>query len=80
MNIETIKKYYRKYVNPGFVDQVELFSFHKDIFLKSKGVFIHTKTKKILDITGGLGVLNHGHNHKDIIQARKKYNSNCVTC
>lgn len=76
MNIKTIKKYYRKYVNPGFVDQVELFSFHKDIFLKSKGVFIHTKTKKILDITGGLGVLNHGHNHKDIIQARKKYNSN----
>ena len=75
MNIETIKKYYRKYVNPGFVDQVELFSFHKDIFLKSKGVLYTLKTK-ILDITGGLGVLNHGHNHKDVIQARKKYNSN----
>ena len=76
MNIKTIKSYYKKYVNPGFVDQVELFSFHKDIFLKSKGVFIYTKNKKILDITGGIGVLNHGHNHPDIMRVRKKYNFN----
>jgi putrescine aminotransferase len=76
MNIKTIKSYYKKYVNPGFVDQVELFSFHKDIFLKSKGVFIYTKNKKIFDITGGIGVLNHGHNHPDIMRVRKKYNFN----
>lgn len=76
MNIKTIKSYYKKFVNPGFVEQTELFSFHKDIFLKSKGVFIYTRNKKILDITGGLGVLNHGHNHPDIIKARLKYNSN----
>ena len=48
MNIKTIKSYYRKYVNPGFVDQVELFSFNNDVFLKSKGVFIYTKKKKFL--------------------------------
>ena len=76
MNIKTIKSYYRKFVNPGFVDQIELFSFHKDIFTKSKGVIIYTKNKKLLDITGGLGVLNHGHNHPRIIKARVKYNSN----
>ena len=76
MNIQTIKKYYKKYVNPGFVQQVELFSFHKDIFYKSRGVYIYSKRKKILDVTGGLGVLNHGHNHPDIIKARKNYNSN----
>ena len=76
MNIKTIKSYYRKFVNPGFVDQIELFSFHKDIFIKSRGVIIYTRNKKFLDITGGLGVLNHGHNHPKIISARAKYNSN----
>ena len=32
-----------------------------------------TDQKKILDFTGGVGVLNHGHNHKKIIEARKRY-------
>lgn len=76
MNIRTIKSYYRNFVNPGFVDQIELFSFHKDIFKKSKGVYIYSDNRKLLDITGGLGVLNHGHNHPKIIKARIKYNSN----
>lgn len=76
MNINTLKNYYKKYVNPGFVDQLSFFSFHKDIFIKAKGVIIFTKNKKILDITGGIGVLNHGHNHPEIQKVRKKYNQN----
>ena len=28
---------------------------------------------RILDATGGLGVLNHGHNHPRIIAARKRF-------
>ena len=71
MNIKTIKSY--KFVNPGFVEQTELFSFHKDIFLKSKG-FYYTRNENTY-VTGVWG-LNHGHNHPDIIKARLKYNSN----
>ncbi len=76
MNINILKNYYKKYVNPGFVEQLSFFSFHKDIFIKAKGVIIFTKNKKILDITGGIGVLNHGHNHPDIQKIRRKYNQN----
>ncbi len=76
MKINTIKKYYKKYVNPGFVEQLSFFSFHNDIFLKAKGVFIYSKNKKILDITGGIGVLNHGHNHPSILKVRREYNRN----
>ena len=39
-------------------------------------MIIYSKNKKILDITGGIGVLNHGHNHPDILKVRKKYNQN----
>tara|TARA_Y100000768_G_scaffold185530_1_gene138931 strand:+ start:11699 stop:13063 length:1365 start_codon:yes stop_codon:yes gene_type:complete len=73
MKISALKNYYKKYVNPGFVDQLSFFTFHKDVFLKAKGVTIYSKNKKILDITGGIGVLNHGHNHPDILKVRKKY-------
>ena len=29
--------------------------------------------KKILDFTGGVGVLNHGHNNQRILDLRKKF-------
>ena len=76
MEINEIKNLYEKHVNKGFKDQISLFSFSKEIFLKGKGVFIYTHKKKILDITGGVGVLNHGHNHPEIIKSRIKYNKN----
>ena len=53
------------------------FSHGNDIFLKAKGSYIFTeKRKKILDITGGLGVLNLGHNHPEIIKERIKFQKN----
>ncbi len=76
MQINEIKDLYEKYVNKGLKDEISLFSFSNDIFLKGKGVFIYTKNKRILDITGGIGVLNHGHNHPKIIKSRIKYNKN----
>ena len=45
--------------------------FGNDIFEKAEGVYMHTSTgKKILDFTGGLGVLGLGHNHQEILKAR----------
>lgn len=74
MNINRIYKYYEKYVNPGQKKQLSFFSHSKDIFLKGKGVYIFTeKRKKILDITGGGGVLNLGHNHPEILKTRIKF-------
>ena len=62
---------YKKYINPN---QAEIFSklpYGKDIFSSAKGMYIYTTTgKKILDFTGGLGVLGLGHNHENIISRR----------
>ena len=76
MNLNTIYKYYDNYVNPGQRKQLSFFSHSKDIFLKGKGVYIFTNKKKILDITGGGGVLNLGHNHPDILKERIKFQKN----
>ena len=42
----------------------------------SEGIYIYTKNgEKILDFTGGIGVLNHGHNHPRILKARQQFQS-----
>ena len=77
MKLNKIIKYYEKYVNPITAKASSLFSHSKDIFLKGKGVYIFTdKKKKILDITGGIGVLNLGHNHPKILEERIKFQKN----
>ena len=65
---------YKKYINPN---QAQIFSnlpFGKDIYTSAKGMYIFTSGgKKILDFTGGLGVLGLGHNHQRIIDRRIKF-------
>ena len=77
MKLNKIIKYYEKYVNPITAKASSIFSHSKDIFLKGKGVYIFTdKKKRILDITGGIGVLNLGHNHPKILEERIKFQKN----
>ena len=79
MKLNKIIKYYEKYVNPITAKALSPFSHRKDIFLKGKGVYIFTdKKKKILDITGGIGVLNLGHNHPKILEERIKPTRICI--
>jgi putrescine aminotransferase len=57
------------------VDSIGLFPFGNELVDFSEGCWIYLKNgKKILDLTGGIGVLNHGHNHPRILAARKRYN------
>jgi putrescine aminotransferase len=77
LDIEQVHKLYRTYVNNSQVDLISKFGFGNDISLYSEGIFIYTKLgKKIYDFTGGIGVLNHGHNHKRILEVRKKFSEN----
>lgn len=74
MKLNQIKKAYKNYINFGQEKYVSLFSYSKDIFTKSAGMYIFTdKKKKYLDLTGGMGVLNHGHNHPEILSTRLKF-------
>ena len=74
LKIEDVVKLYKNYINPN---QSQIFSslpYGKDLFESAKGVHIHTSNgKKILDFTGGLGVLGLGHNHQRILDARIKF-------
>ena len=74
LKIEEIHNLYRKFVNPGQVDLISKFGFGNDVIERSEENFIFTKSgKKIYDFTGGIGVLNHGHNNKRILKVRENF-------
>jgi len=74
LNIDQVHELYRKYINSSQVDLISLFGFGRDLVEKSEGAYIYTKNnKKILDFTGGIGVLNHGHNNQKILDIRIKF-------
>ncbi len=74
LSIEEIHDLYTKFVNPN---QTKIFSslpYGNEIFERGEGSYLYTKSgKKILDFTGGEGVLSLGHNHPRIINARINY-------
>lgn len=66
---------YSKYVNPGIVTFLKVLGFDEYKISKAEGMYIYTEEgKKILDLSGGLSVLNHGHNHPRIMEARRRFN------
>jgi len=72
-NSEVIELY-EKYINPNQAQIFSNFPYGKDIFKTANGVYFYTESgKKILDFTGGLGVLGLGHNHKKIIDRRVSF-------
>ena len=74
LEIDKIWDLYREHVNPSQVKLIGTFTFGKDVASSSEGCWITLNTgRKILDLTGGIGVLNHGHNHPRILAARKKF-------
>ena len=70
LDAKTVKKLYAEYISASQVNFYDSFAFGNDIIEKAEGSYLYTKTKKILDLTGGIGVLNHGHNHPNIIKER----------
>nr|MDT0657617.1 aminotransferase class III-fold pyridoxal phosphate-dependent enzyme [Micromonospora sp. DSM 115978] len=50
------------------------FGFGRELVDHAEGAYIHTRDgRRILDFTGGVGVLNHGHNHPRILAARRRF-------
>ena len=72
--IKDIWKLYENFVNPKQVELISSFGFGNDTVNYAEGMYIYTKdNKKILDFTGGIGVLNLGHNHPRLLKARQKF-------
>jgi len=73
-DIDYIHELYREYVSKSQVDLIGSFGFGRAVAVRAEGMYIYTSDgRQILDFTGGIGVLNHGHNHPRILAARIEY-------
>lgn len=74
LTIDEIWKLYAEYVNPAQVEILSKFSWGRDVISRAEGMYLYTRDgRRILDFTGGIGVLDHGHNHPRILAARRAY-------
>jgi putrescine aminotransferase len=69
-----IKKLYSNHVNKGLTQILSKFSYNKKNVKNAEGMYLKlSNNKKILDVTGGIGVLNLGHNNPKILKTRIKF-------
>ena len=73
LSVKDVHQMYEKYVSKSQVNFFKNFSFGNDLIIKADGSYLYTENKKIFDLTGGIGVLNHGHNNSKILEQRIKY-------
>lgn len=74
LDAEAVQSLYRRHVNAGQVDLIGAFGFGRDLVDRAEGCSLRTRSgRDILDFTGGIGVLNHGHNHPRILAARRRF-------
>ncbi|WP_326950218.1 aminotransferase class III-fold pyridoxal phosphate-dependent enzyme [Amycolatopsis sp. NBC_01307] len=74
LDVGEVHELYRKYVNKSQVKLMTSFGFGRELVDRAEGAHLHTRDgRTVLDFTGGVGVLNHGHNHPRIVAARKRF-------
>ena len=74
LSLKQIQEMYTNFINPALSTSLKSFSFGNEIVEKAKNSKIILKNKKkILDLTGGLGVLNIGHNPQNVLDSRIKF-------
>ncbi|MEO3780178.1 aminotransferase class III-fold pyridoxal phosphate-dependent enzyme [Micromonospora sp. B11E3] len=50
------------------------FGFGRELVDRAEGPWVHMRDgTRVLDFSGGVGVLNHGHNHPRILAARRRF-------
>ena len=68
LGINEINKLYSEHVSIGIPKILRMLGFEKETPEFAEGMYIYTKNgKKIHDFTGGISVLNLGHNHPRIL-------------
>ncbi|WP_329253285.1 aminotransferase class III-fold pyridoxal phosphate-dependent enzyme [Streptomyces sp. NBC_01478] len=74
LGIDQIHDLYGKHVSHSQVSLIGSFGFGRDLVDSAEGAWIHLRDgRRVLDFTGGVGVLNHGHNHPRILAARERF-------
>ena len=71
---QQVRELYKKYVNPAIEHLLGAFHLGEELIDHAEGVWLHTRSgEKILDVTGGIGVLSHGHNNPRILNSRLNF-------
>jgi putrescine aminotransferase len=66
---------YRTYVSRSQVSLMTSFGFGRELVEYAEGPWVYMRDgSRVLDLSGGVGVLNHGHNHPRILAARRRFN------
>ncbi|MFI0776334.1 aspartate aminotransferase family protein [Streptomyces sp. NPDC021212] len=74
LDIARVHDLYRRYVSRSQVSLIGSFGFGGDLVEHAEGAWITLRDgRRVLDFTGGIGVLNHGHNHPRILAARERF-------
>ncbi|WP_460540759.1 aspartate aminotransferase family protein [Glycomyces halotolerans] len=74
LSLKEVQRLYRDYVNSSQVSLMSSFGFGRDLVERAEGCYLYLKDgRRITDLTGGVGVLNHGHNHPRILEARRRF-------
>jgi putrescine aminotransferase len=74
LTAKEVQDLYRRYVSRSQVSLMTSFGFGRELVDYAEGPWIHMRDgRKILDFSGGVGVLNHGHNHPRILAARQEF-------
>lgn len=74
LEIDTIEEFYQNHHNPGLADVFKTIGFNRIKLASAEGMFyITVDGRKILDLWGGYGSLNLGHNHPRILKVRKEF-------
>lgn len=76
LSTRDVEALYAEYVNPRQVSLFRRLSPSRDQVRSADGCWLTLKSgRRILDLTGGIGVLGHGHNHPKILKARRDFSS-----
>ena len=71
---QQVRELYKNHVNPAIEHLLGAFHLGEELIDHAEGVWLYTKNdEKILDVTGGIGVLSHGHNHPRILNSRLNF-------
>ncbi|WP_428965091.1 aspartate aminotransferase family protein [Micromonospora fluostatini] len=74
LSVREVHDLYRRYVSKSQVSLMTTFGFGRELVERAEGAWVHMRDgSKVLDLSGGVGVLNHGHNHPRILAARARF-------
>ncbi|OFZ21433.1 MAG: hypothetical protein A2X94_07960 [Bdellovibrionales bacterium GWB1_55_8] len=74
ISLEEIKDLYRRHVSPSLERILDSFSSGDEVVDRAEGVWLTTRSgRKLLDVTGGTGVLSLGHNPDAVLSRRIQF-------